>query len=351
MKIAIIGAGTCGLSCALECERLGIIPDVFERDSTAGWVWPMVIVWPEVLSRGIGDAREHLREKYNIDIKPLAELQTIIMKSQNREVKIEGKLGYLMLRGKHVLSLENQLLLTLNHTPVSYNRPVDYKELSKKYDYVVVASGNDTAARDMGVWEDCGRVSMIGGIALGSFVQNSVTVYLNTDYAGSGFALITPFNKTRAAVTLYIMGLAKFDENVLFSRFLQTEGLEHLQFMVKFLPPACTTGRVKSFKLGNVLLAGTAAGLTDRFVGMGCAYSIMSGVLSARAIVQGLDYEKAVRPLQEHVERISVFREKIESFENKDYDRLLSLLGTPGIKQLLYNTGINFADILKEIDQ
>lgn len=37
MKIAIIGAGLGGLACALECERLGVIPDVFERDESVGW--------------------------------------------------------------------------------------------------------------------------------------------------------------------------------------------------------------------------------------------------------------------------------------------------------------------------
>ena len=37
MKIAIIGAGVSGLSCALECEKLGVTADVFERQSF-GWL-------------------------------------------------------------------------------------------------------------------------------------------------------------------------------------------------------------------------------------------------------------------------------------------------------------------------
>lgn len=39
MKIAIIGAGPAGLACALECERLGVIPDLFDTEESVGWVW------------------------------------------------------------------------------------------------------------------------------------------------------------------------------------------------------------------------------------------------------------------------------------------------------------------------
>lgn len=42
MKIAIIGAGVTGLACALECERLGVPADLYERDHAVGWIWPSV---------------------------------------------------------------------------------------------------------------------------------------------------------------------------------------------------------------------------------------------------------------------------------------------------------------------
>ncbi len=36
LKVAIIGAGTSGLSCAIELERHGIYPEIFERNSFIG---------------------------------------------------------------------------------------------------------------------------------------------------------------------------------------------------------------------------------------------------------------------------------------------------------------------------
>lgn len=42
-RIGIIRAGITGLSCALECERLGVYPDIFEKESAVGWVWASII--------------------------------------------------------------------------------------------------------------------------------------------------------------------------------------------------------------------------------------------------------------------------------------------------------------------
>lgn len=75
----------------------------------------------------------------------------------------------------------------------------------------------------------------------------------------------------------------------------------------------------------------------------------MSGVLAARAMILDKDYDEIVQPLQKHIENKSAFRKVIEKFENKDFDRLLSILGTPGIKQSIYNVPINYADFIGSI--
>ena len=59
MKIAIIGAGLSGLACALECERLGVIPDVFERDESVGWPCYCIVHWLNVLHKDNGDIRNY----------------------------------------------------------------------------------------------------------------------------------------------------------------------------------------------------------------------------------------------------------------------------------------------------
>lgn len=345
MKIAIIGAGLAGLACAIECERLGIIPDVFERDESVGWPWPCTVHWLNVLQREMGDVREYLRETYHLDLKPLNELRSLIMKSPNKEAKIDGKLGYIMARGKHRESVENQLFVTLKRTPVHFNRIADYKELSRKYDYVVVATGKDTAPKELGVWENYGLVHLRGGLVFGAFEPTSSTVYFNTEYAGRGYARLAPWSSTQAVVGLCNIGCSEYDVDKFYADFIKRENLAHLEFYHKFSLPIFSTGRVSKFKLGNVLLVGRSAGLTERLLGTGAVEALVSGILAARAMIQDLDYESLVRTLQEHVDNISVFRNPYENLDNAGFDKLVTIINTPGIKQAVYNTGINFVDL------
>lgn len=118
MKIAIIGAGPAGLACARECEKLGVIPDVFERDNFIGWVWLFVSVWLNVFKQRFGgDIIDGLRKDYKMDIKPLSECKSFTMKSPSREVTVEGNLGYFIARGSD--TIEQQLLRDLKQTPVT----------------------------------------------------------------------------------------------------------------------------------------------------------------------------------------------------------------------------------------
>ena len=348
MKIAIIGASLSGLACALECEKQGIIPDIFERYDMIGWSWPSVSVLLEIFTNNFSkDILEYLQINYGIAFKPLGDLTNIIIKSSNEKAKIQGKLGYLLLRGKNPKSLENELFRSLQNTPIHFNRPVDYKELSQKYDYVVVADGKDVVGKDLGVWEDVGQIYVITGTALGSFVPGTSTIYFNAEYSGTGYARVTPFDATKALVGLYAIGpqYNELDLDRLFTKFIEMEGLTHFEMLFKTISPKFFVGRVNKFKVGNVLLTGRAAGLTERVMGEGAVSALISGVMAARAIIKGEDYDLHVMPLRDHIENISSFRNVVNKFTNQDFDRVVALLGTTGIKQAIYNSGINFVDI------
>lgn len=355
LKIAIIGVGTAGLSCALECEKLGVTAEVFERQHSVGWIWPSVSSWPDIFSRRYGsDPIKYIKDTYDINIKSALDDKAFIMKSPKAEMRIEGKLGVSFYRGKEGDSIENQLLRELRKTPIHYNALSNYKELSQKYDYVVVASGRDYEAKELGLWEEQGRVSIMGAIALGSFDHTTSVIYFDTEYAGSGYARISPHSDSEAIISLYVIDKGDFktqqlDVNRRFERFLEKEQLDKLELIYRFIKPPFSTGRVSRFKSGNILLAGRAAGLTERLLGTGGIEAVISGVLAARSIIRGEDYDKMLKPLQEHIENISAFRNYIENFSNDDFDRMLSLLGTPGIKQLIYNTRLNFPDIAGKI--
>lgn len=347
-RIAILGAGVTGLSCALECERNGVYPEIFERDFSIGWVWPSVTYWPDVFTREKGDMIQYLSDKYDIGISYLSKNKEIIMKSSEKEIKIKGdNLGYFIERGKRANSLENQMFRHLTHTAIHYNRPADYKELSQKYDYVVIATGKTTEAANLGVWQELDKTYIYGGIAVGNFNPASSIVYFDTEYAGTGYARVTPINSTQALVAIYVIGMGDVSNQLetLFDTFLIKENLKTLEFIYYIKPPTFPVGRVSQHRIGNVFLGGRSAGLTERVLGVGGYDGIMSGILAARSIINGEDYDTLMKPLKEKVETISSFREVVNKFDNKDFDKLITVLKTPGLKQLIYNTGINFTDI------
>lgn len=349
MRIAIIGAGITGLACALECERLGAHAEIFERTNSVGWPWPSVTYWPQIIMNKFGDPREYLKENFKLDFTPLSECKKIIMKSPNNTVEINGNLGYFMSRGKNIESLENQILRQLYRTPVTYNYQLDFEEAAGSYDFVVIASGSDTEARKMGVWKDEGNVIIMGGVALGAFDKSASTIFFNTGYAGTGYARITPFNPSSAMVGLYAIGKDYQSLLELYNSFLKAENLHNLQFSFQLIPPVFITGRVTKFRTGNILLAGRAAGLTERVLGVGALHSLISGTIAARSIILGDDYEAGMKDLQAHIENISSFRKIIDKFDNKSFDRVISVLGTPGIKQLTYNSGIDIIGLTGSI--
>lgn len=346
MKIAIIGAGPAGLACALECERMGVVPDIYERMGSVGWIRPSVTVWINLFERAYRDICIHLREVYHLDIKPLFPYHSMLVKSPSAAANISGKLGYFVARGKVSESLENQLLIKLRRSQVHFNQIANYKELSQKYDYVVIASGKETASRELGVWQDLGVVYVQEAIALGSFTPGSLTLYWNKEYAGDGYAAVFPFSASEAVVGIYTIGSGPFTVDRSFSRFIQKEKLNQLEIIHQSTLPPFTTGNVKKFQIGNVLLAGRAAGLTDRLMGTGSVAAMISGIMAARSMINGESYDQLIKPIRSHIENISAFRKILEQLDNSGLDKLIMTMDTPVIKQAIYNTGINFTDTL-----
>ena len=73
------------------------------------------------------------------------------------------------------------------------------------------------------------------------------------------------------------------------------------------------------------MLAGRAAELSDRMMGWGALEAMVSGMMAARAIIQGLDYHSLVKPLQDHIENISAIRHGLGNLDDEGYDKMLSV--------------------------
>lgn len=350
MKVAIIGAGPAGIACALQCEKYGLTVDIFESETDVGWNWPSVILLLNILEVPMGgDIRHFLKNNFKLDLQPLYRIKKLILKSPKERAEIKGNIGYFYPRGKHETSVENQLRRLLQASSIRFNRPSDYKELAKKYDYVVVATGNEVAAKELGVWEDTGTVYIESAQVEGEFNTETQYVFFNTEYAGQGYARLTPFDNYHAVVDLYGIKIDIFDMDKKFFQFLRTEDLKDLEIKFRMFLPPFTTGKVKTFQIDNILLAGRAAGLTERLTGCGCVAALSSGFYAAEAIVKGKDYNTLVRPLQKHIENISSFRKFYERLDNTELDKMVKASNNPLFNIPLYKSPISFMDLFGTI--
>ena len=94
--------------------------------------------------------------------------------------------------------------------------------------------------------------------------------------------------------------------------------------------------------MGNIYLTGNAGGSIDPFFGFGQLSSITMGVMAARSMVFGKDYEKLIeKVVLRHNRWIREMRKAYNKADNKMYDMIVTGIGLPGIKHLLYHTNFN----------
>ncbi|MFZ5652441.1 MAG: NAD(P)/FAD-dependent oxidoreductase [Bacillota bacterium] len=338
MKVAIVGAGPSGLSCALELERHGIFPVVFEQRHRPGELFNHSAAVLKLFTRPF-DPLEHLRESYGVDVCPISRLKYITMKSAKKKVTVTGDLGYFIKRGNDNDSVETQLCDRLKSKVVA-NTKADYLELSRRFDYVVVASGNYNASRTEGVWSLLYPSMLIGGTVIGSFDIANLVMWVDTRYSKTAYAYLAPIEKKRAFLGLVVPDSTPEEARLSWSMFWRMEN--HPYNLLNEILIQHNAGFVYPHQVGNILFVGIAGGFLEPFLGFGMLSSIKSGVLAARAIATGRSFEDLIFQLKEDMLHSMVMRELFDDVKNDQYDLLLKVLSAPGLKQSIYNTNIDF---------
>ncbi|PAB59926.1 NAD(P)/FAD-dependent oxidoreductase [Anaeromicrobium sediminis] len=343
MKVAIIGAGIAGLSCACELQKYNISYTIFERNNFIGEGIPHVAAFLNILDRTKGDALKYFERNYKIKIKELSTLNKIVHHSPNKTTLVEkANLGQIIYRGNHKNSFKMQLFNQLKNPNILLSTMGDSDKLSKEYDHVVLATGNHYGALEYGCWQTWVKTIVKGAVISGNFHMDTLIVWINKDYCKEGYAYLTPIDNKTAVLILIVTDIKEKEIDMYWTRFLETENINNKILQSFMLEHAA--GYCYPRKVNNIYFAGNSAGGIDPFLGFGQLNSIIQGVMVARAIAENKSYDKLINSLTQRNLWMYEFRKKYNKMTNKDYDRLIQTIGTPGIKHTIYHTNI---DIVK----
>lgn len=337
MKVAIIGAGPSGLSCAIGLERFGINPDIFEISNRIGEKNTHMAAMLQIVNRPIKNPLNYLNQTYNLNLKPYGFVKKAIHNGPNSKATITGQLGYFFCRGQVPYSLEGQLF-SMVKSSINFNTYVDYKKIKNEYDYVVIASGRHTEAKELGVWQDHVSTWAKGAIILGEFDIDTIDMWINKTYCNSGYAYLAPFSNKRASLTLVVSEAEEGEIDKYWDLFIETENL-HYEF-VEYYTREHFSGYVYPHKVDNTYFVGNAAGTIDPFLGFGQVMSILTGFEAAKSIGEGTDYENAIKIVNQRNLNLLDFRKIFDSLNNDGLDIFVKSIGFPGVDPFIYGTNL-----------
>lgn len=337
MKVLIIGAGVSGMTCAIRLKKYGIIPKILEKKSRIGESLEFGAVLFNMLNKGISDPVVFFKEN-NLDINANYKLKSIRMICEDVKLDFYGNMGYTLVRGQTVGSIENQLYKQLA-LPVMFDTYVDIeyiKKIKKRYDYVIDATGGKTIPDHFGLWEN--RYHAVNRVAtvIGNFEELKPIIWFNSKYANNGFAYLVPINEKMAKLALVCSDTNSNQINYYWNKFLDTEKILGSIIDIKDMEHFCSSGHLKSLTNENIMFIGNAAGMTDSFIGNGAFKAIQSGIIAGDCIGKGLDYKKAMKPINEELKVYDKFRSVVKNYENKEFKKLIKILHAPIINNLVY---------------
>ncbi|MCT8139419.1 NAD(P)/FAD-dependent oxidoreductase [Anaerobacillus sp. CMMVII] len=331
MKVAIMGAGLSGLTCAIMLERHGIKPTIFESRTQVGDRFINGEAFLSLLTRPINDSFQYLSDEYQLYLRPTGSINQIIINSENEQASIKEHVGFVNIRGRHKLSLEAQLAEQVK-SDILFNSKHSYEELLQEYSHVIMATGDAEYAMKLQNFREDLSVSLKGATIEGNFDRFSVLVWLDNTMAPKGYGYLLPFSDTEANIVIAHPDLQEGQEELVtkfWERFYDrvcSELGQTLRITDQFQIHNYKLGICKSARIGNTFFTGNCFGSAMPFLGFGQFAAILTGIYAAYDLCGYGKYEDYTKILKKSYDYSLTLRRGMEHLTNQNFDFIVKHL-------------------------
>ncbi len=347
-----MGAGLSGLACAIILEQNHISPDIYEKRAEVDDRFINCEILLSILTSPINDAIKFFSKNYNIYLKPQNNINKLIIHSENEKAEITGHLGFTNLRGRIDNSLSKQLAEQVKSSIV-YNSQKTYKQLSKNYSHIILATGDAADANKLQKYNIELTVTLKGAIIEGDFDPHTVQAWLNNKLAPKGYGYLIPLSRKKANIVIGIPDSEKkHNLELLWNKYIQEVqnviNRDINNFYNHFEINNYIVGLCETPQIGNTYFVGNNFGTIMPFLGFGQVESMLTGIYAAYDITGKGDYKQLTRPLKTSNLDSFTLRKSLEKMNNKHYDLAVKVLdGYLG--QKIFNSKFNFLKLISRI--
>lgn len=324
--ISIIGAGPVGCYCAYLLAKAGFEVNIFEDHDKVGL--------PVQCTGLVTDQLwELIPEKKEFVVNKLSKVK-VFSRNKSAEIQVNETLVDRHKFDNYLLdkAVKEGTHLHLNHKFIEYsNNEAVFKSKGKinkiKTKILIGADGPlSQVAKIAGLFNK--RKFFIGMQATvqGKFEKNKYETFFGRVAPGF-FAWIVPESETRARV-----GLAtRHSTRAFFEKFASQKGtiIDMQGGAIPIYNP------LQKIQNKSIFLVGDAAGFCKSTTGGGLVPGLNSAKILADCIINNKSYPANVRKLRRELLLHNVIRSALDRFNESDYDKLVSMMNNPKIKQQL----------------
>jgi flavin-dependent dehydrogenase len=325
-KIAVVGAGIAGTTCARELHKLGHEVEIFEMSAKDISTRPRQMEGSVYLFQNIPEIES---DRY---------MKRINLRSPNVTASLSGKSGFFYevggtngIEAKAQKNIERLL-------PIHYSTKIENKtQLQDKFQVIVAADGyRSTLAREAGfhVSRTPKRIGVgVGFTVKGDFDPECIEIWLGNYFSLHGYSYVIPFSKHEASLVSASIGKtinqATYNERL--KGLAQLRNWELQAGWVDFE----SWYDFSSYAKDNLYVVGNAGSFTEPAFGFGLKWAVQSAKLCARAIDENVDYNYLIREaLLPDFESFQVVRRSFETAKDGDYDKFVKRFKNPLVKKL-----------------